>query len=168
MPGSGDGELTQPWGIEIDGSGDVYLADWGNDRVQKFTADGWFLMKLGGPGSGDGELDQPTGVAVDRNGLIYVADWGNDRLQVFGADGNFVTKFTGDGTISQWGKETLDSNPVLWEERKRAFALEREKLFWGPIAVDVDSEARVSVVESARHRIQVYCKLNLLYFGGSL
>ena len=41
-----------PWGIEIDSKGDVYLADWRNDRIQKFTADGQFLMKFGNYGKG--------------------------------------------------------------------------------------------------------------------
>ena len=40
-----------PWGIDIDTEGDVYVTDWRNDRVQKFTADGRFLMQFGTSGS---------------------------------------------------------------------------------------------------------------------
>ncbi len=166
--GSGDGEFNLPWGIDIDGNGDVYVADWRNDRIQKFTADGQFLMKLGTSGSGDGELNRPTGVAVDRAGLVYVADWGNDRLQVFGDDGEFIAKMTGDGTISKWGKEKLDANGEMWNEREIAQGLEREKDLWGPIAVEVDDQDRIFVVESARSRIQVYQKQAAWFFGGRL
>ena len=75
-----------PWGIAIDKQENIYIADWRNDRIQKFDSDGNFLMKFGTTGSGEGQLNRPTGVAVDKEGIIYVADWMNDRLQVFDAD----------------------------------------------------------------------------------
>ena len=125
-------------------------------------------MSLGHSGNGDGQLDRPTGVAVDKQGYIYVADWGNDRLQVFSPEGDFVAKLTGDGTISKWGKDKLDANVEMWHEREIAQGIEREKLFWGPIAVSVDAEDRVFVVESARNRIQVYQKQEPVFFGGRL
>ena len=166
--GTGDGEFHMPWGIEIDKNGDVYVADWRNDRIQKFTPDGQFLMKLGTSGAGDGELNRPAGVAVDKDGIIYVVDRGNDRLEVFGADGSFISKMTGDATLSKWGKEKLDLNPQMSKAREVAYGLEREKLFWGPIGVDVDDEGRVFVVESHRNRIQVYQKQLLRFAGGLL
>lgn len=42
----------------------------------------------------------------------------------------------------------------MWDERKRAYGLEREKHFWGPTGVTVDDENRVFVCESARNRIR--------------
>jgi hypothetical protein len=166
--GTGDGQFNLPWGIDIDRQGNVYVADWRNDRIQKFAPDGTFLMKLGTSGSGDGELNRPTGVAVDNDGIIHVADWGNDRVQIFSADGRFITKLTGDGTISKWGKDKLDANPEMWQERDIAQSLEREKLFWGPVAVEVDDQGRVFVVESARSRIQIYRKQAPAFQGGRL
>ena len=159
--GQGDGEFNQPYGIDIDSHGDVYVADWRNDRIQKFSPEGQFLMKFGNSGTGDGEFKRPTGVAVDQEGIIYVADYGNDRLQVFDFDGQFVTKMTGDATISKWAKQKLDANAEMWKEREEAHGLEQEKRFWGPIAVDVDGQGRVFVLELPRHRIQVYRKLDL-------
>ena len=166
--GSGDGEFNMPWGINNDKKGDIYVADWRNDRIQKFTPDGQFLMKFGAPGNGDGEFNRPTGIAVDEEGLIYVTDWGNDRLQVFGSDGSFVTKKTGDATISAWGKGKVDANPEMWREREIAQGLEREKDFWGPIAVEVDGQGRILVVDSARARIQVYRKQRPYFVGSRL
>ena len=110
----------------------------------------------------------PTDVAVDKDGIIYVVDWRNDRLQVFGEDGGFITKITGDGTISKWGKEKIDANPEMWEEREISQGLEREKLLRSPMGVDVDDEDRVFVVECARHRIQVYRKQRPIFLGGRL
>ena len=113
-----------PWGITLDKSGNIYVADWRNDRIQKFDHDGHFLMQIGSSGSGPGQLNRPTGVAVDKDGIIYVADWLNDRLQVFDVDGAFLDLKTGDGGISKWGKDKLDANPEMWEERRRAQGLE--------------------------------------------
>ena len=166
--GNGDGEFNMPWGIDIDSKGDVYVADWRNDRIQKLTPDGRFLMKFGTPGTGDGEFNRPTGVAVDKDGIIYVTDWMNDRLQVFSDDGRFITKRTGDATVSNWGKAKLDVNPEMWRERERAPDLERERLFWGPIGVDVDDKGRIFVVDSARSRIQVYRKQSTTFLAPRL
>ena len=163
--GSRNGEFNLPWGIDIDRNGDVYVADWRNDRIQKFTPDGQFLMKFGTSGTGDGELNRPTGVAVDKEGFIYVTDWGNDRLQVFDREGQFITKLAGEATISKWGKVKLDANSDMWKEREVSQGLEREKLFWGPIAVAVDDQDRIFVVESARNRIQVYRKIAPYFLG---
>ncbi len=122
-------------------------------------------MTFGSSGSGDGQLNRPTGVAVDSDGIIYVADWGNDRLQVFDADGRFITGMTGYATISRWGKQKLDANPDIYKARETAHGLEREKLFWAPVAVEVDGQGRIFVVEAARGRIQVYHKIAPYFLG---
>ena len=163
--GNGDGEFNMPWGIEIDSKGDVYVADWRNDRIQKFSPEGQFLMKFGTSGAGDGEFNRPNSVAVDKEGIIYVTDWGNDRLEVFGPDGGFITKITGDGNVSKWAKDKLDANPEMWHEREIAQRIDAEKVFWGPISVDVDDENRIFVLESSRCRIQVYRKIAPFFTG---
>ena len=166
--GSGDGEFNTPWGIDIDTNSDVYVADWRNDRIQKFSSDGRFLAKFGTSGPGDGEFNRPTGVAVDKDGIIYVADRGNNRLQVLGADGSFITKMRGDGTLSKWGTAKVAANAEMWKERENAHEMEREKLYLSPIAVEVDDEGRILVVESARHRIQVYRKQAPIFMSDHL
>ena len=164
--GSGDGQFNLPWGIDVDSDDYIYVADWRNDRIQKFTKDGAFLMAFGSSGSEPGEFNRPTGVAVDRTGMIYVADWGNERMQMFDPAGKFVTLTTGDGTISKWGKDKLDANGEMWKEREIAQGIEREKDFWGPVAVAVDDQDRVFVVESCRNRIQVYRRQEPMFKGG--
>jgi len=167
--GNGDGDFSYPWGIEIDRNGNVFVADWRNDRIQKFDRDGRFLMKFGSSGQGDGEFNRPTGVAVDQDGIIYVTDFKNDRLQVFDADGRFITQLTGDATLSKWGRERVDYDPAMVRGRERAQGLkEREKVFHGPIAVEVDDEGRIFVVETSRQRLQVYRKQTANFAGGPL
>ncbi len=155
--GADEGYLRMPWGIAIDDDENVYVADWGNDRVQKFTSGGDFLMTVGSSGSDDGKLSHPSGVAVDRGGDIYVCDWGNDRIQVFDPKGKYQLKFTGDATLSKWGLESILGSPDFARERHRA-SLEPERRLWRPNSVRVDSEDRILIADTTRHRLQIYQK----------
>ena len=47
-PGDADGEFSRPAGVATDSDGNVYVADWGNERVQVLRPDGGFLAKLHG------------------------------------------------------------------------------------------------------------------------
>jgi len=94
--GTGNGQFKFPpvqgyattWcGIGIDASGNIYISDSGNNRIQKFTPKGQFIRKLGSSGSEDGQFNLPTGIAIDAEGYLYVADTGNNRIQKFNADG---------------------------------------------------------------------------------
>jgi len=69
--------------VATDGSGNVYVADEYNHRIQKFDANGAFLTAWGSQGSGDGQFQYPFGVATDGSGNVYVADEGNSRIQKF-------------------------------------------------------------------------------------
>jgi DNA-binding beta-propeller fold protein YncE len=98
--GSGDGQFgsgdlvvfTGPTDIAVDSHEDVYVADFGNSRVQKFTSDGKFLTKWGSRGSGDSQFFLPQGITVDSEGYVYVADSANDIIQKFNSSGLFITK----------------------------------------------------------------------------
>ena len=158
--GDGDGEFNLPWGLCLDADGNVYVADWKNNRVQKFDADGNFLLKFeAAPRSGVGDLHGPTGVAVDSEGDVYVTDWGNHRLQVYAPDGRFITSLVGDAQQpSPWTQTYIDANPDIIKARRRV-DLEPEWRFRRPVSVRVDENDRIFVLESSRHRIQVYDKV---------
>jgi len=159
--GSGQGQLNMPWGLGLDMDGNVYVADWRNDRIQKFSADGQWLASFGQPGSGVGQFKRPSGVCVDRDGEIYVADRENDRVQVLAPNGRFIASFTGDHQLSKWGKEKLLSNPDMIRQRALAIAQDKgtfEKSFSHPVAVKVDTQYRIAVLDHTRGRIQVYSK----------
>jgi sugar lactone lactonase YvrE len=83
-----------PNGVATDGSGNVYIADTGNHRIQKFDANGVFLTGWGGFGSGNGQFILPPGVATDGSGNVYVADYYNQRIQKFDAGGTFLTSWS--------------------------------------------------------------------------
>ncbi|RUA32520.1 MAG: 6-bladed beta-propeller, partial [Chloroflexi bacterium] len=74
---------SQPQGLAIDSDGNVYVSEYGNDRIQVFGRQGRFLRKWGREGNGDGEFSQPQGLAIDSDGDVYVSDQGNHRILVF-------------------------------------------------------------------------------------
>jgi tripartite motif-containing protein 71 len=83
-----DAQLRRPEGIVLDRDGNLWVADYGRDRVVKLGADGRLLMSWGNRGSGPGEFIGPKGVALDpTSGHVYVADTGNGRIQRFAPDG---------------------------------------------------------------------------------
>lgn len=101
--GTGDGQFAfhngpVAAGVAVDSLGNVYVADWGNHRIQKFDPDGGFLQKWGSGGSGDGQLSAPIGIAIGREGDVFVAESGNHRVQRFSAAGAYETKWGSNGT----------------------------------------------------------------------
>lgn len=77
------GQLRSPWGIAVDGNGDVYLTDTGNHRVQKFDREGSFITQWGGFGNGPGQMNFPYGIGIDARGSVFVVDSCNTRVQQF-------------------------------------------------------------------------------------
>lgn len=68
--------------MKIDPSDDIWVADTGNHRIQRFGRDGIVRALYGKQGSGPDEFRSPTGLAVTTDKL-FVADNGNGRIQVF-------------------------------------------------------------------------------------
>src|SRR5207237_767633 len=76
LPGAA--ALESPYGVAVDGLGNLYVVDEGNDVVQKLSAEGKPLARWGSRGTGPGQFAGPHGVAVDGLGNMYVADFGNN------------------------------------------------------------------------------------------
>ncbi len=75
------GELLNPQGLAIDPAGNVYVADTGNNRIQKFAPDGTPIAQMGGLGSGNQQFDAPLGICASNGLFEWVADYNNQRLQ---------------------------------------------------------------------------------------
>lgn len=118
---SGDGgaataaTLGYPWGIAVDGSGNLIVADQLNNRIRKVNTTTGIITSIAGDGyvgfTGDGgpataaRLNYPLGVAVSTTGNIYIADYSNNRVRKINASGTMSTiagvglpyGYTGDG-----------------------------------------------------------------------
>ena len=172
--GDVEGQFNTPWGLAVDGDGCVYVSDWGNDRIQKFTPGGDFIEQFPQPGATQPESDRishPAGLCVGGHGNIYVADWGNERVRVLSSDGALLATLRGESQTPTWANEYFLANPEEGalrlesdlsplvnppERHDREESANVEKLFWGPTAVKIDANGNVLVVDSCRHRIQVY------------
>ena len=84
--GSGNGRFSTPYGVTVDGLGNVYVADTTNQRIQKYDSSGTYMSTLevtGVSGSDNSHFIAPVGVAVDGSGNVYVADYGTYRIQKY-------------------------------------------------------------------------------------
>ena len=68
-------------GITLDGQGNVFVADFYNNRVQKFAPDGTFLTTFGEQGQGPGQFEKAIAVAVAGDGTVFVVDFANNRIE---------------------------------------------------------------------------------------
>ena len=99
--GSGNGKSNQPYGIAADPiSGNLYVSEVANNRVQIFSLTGGFIAAFGSPGSGAGQLSIPEGVAVAPSGGVYLADSANRRVAEWGPAGPALPRIDLCGTIT--------------------------------------------------------------------
>jgi hypothetical protein len=89
LPGSGLGQMTSPNSVAVS-SGEVYITDVSEARVNRFTTAGVPIGSFGSFGSGAGQLNGPRGVAISPNGNVLVVDRANNRVSEFTESGAFV------------------------------------------------------------------------------
>jgi|GEM_PF-1854001 len=128
--GSGNGQLSSPRGTVIDASGNIYVADAGNNRVEIFNSSGVYVSQFGSAGSGNGQFNTPSGIAIDATGNIYVTDSNNNRVQKFNSAGVYQ---------SQWGIAGTGNGQ-----------------FNTPIGIVIDGSGKFYVSDSGNNRIQVF------------
>ena len=129
-PGSGAGQFNNPSGIAINLSGNIYVSDFGNDRVQKFDSGGTFITAWGSTGSAAGQFSQPEGICCDNSGNVYVAEYSNHRVQKFDSNGTYLTSWGNYGTLP--GQ------------------------FYRPVGVTADNSGNVYVADSGNNRVQKF------------
>ena len=89
---NGAARFNEPVGITIDGTGNLYVADYGNDSIREITPSGtnWVVSTIAGTDGIEGPADgtnggaqfySPSGITVDTNGILYVADYQNSTIR---------------------------------------------------------------------------------------
>lgn len=152
--GLGDGapavaaQLSRPVGVAVDGRGNIYIADYGNNRIRKVTY-GIISTAAGGGsrGFGDGspatqaQLDGPTGVAVDAAGDLLIADYGDNCIRRVDGLSAIITTFAGRGKgggIDGLGDGGPATNAILS----------------GPTGVAVDGAGSLFILDGGHGRIR--------------
>ena len=88
--GTGQGELQDPRALAFGSNNNLYVADYGNARVQQFGADGSFIRAWGASGDADTRFEFLKGLTVDQEGNIYVLD--GRHIEKFAADGQYLQR----------------------------------------------------------------------------
>jgi DNA-binding beta-propeller fold protein YncE len=148
--GSGNGQFSYPEAVAVDASGNVWVNDDGNGRIEKFSSSGTFLAAYGSAGSGGGQFSEAFGIAVNQStGNVYVADTGNNRIQELGPSGEFIEAI---GWGVSDGKAELE---VCKASCKAGIAGSGSGQLHGPNSVAI-SEGNLYVLDSGNDRVQEF------------
>ena len=176
--GSRQGQFAVPWGVAVDGEGNILVADTGNHRIQKFTSSGQFLCAVGTQGKGPLQFNDPRYIAFNAtNNKIYVTDTVNFRIQVLNFDLTFSDTFgrkgSGSGQFNIMCCISCDSIGNVYvvdgdNHRIQVFTADGKFLrmlgkygsgrgeLKGPWGIAIDSSDVVYVSESGNNRVSVF------------
>lgn len=135
--------FNEPFGVAVDDTGNVYVADASNNAIRKITSAGVVTTLAGGgaAGSTDGtgsaaRLDEPRGICIDSSGILYVADYDNHTIRRVTPDG-VVTTIAGRADVAG-----------------NADGVGTAATFRGPMGIAVDSTGVVYVADSGNRAIR--------------
>ncbi len=148
---SGDGgaatnaNMTQPWGVWADATGNVYISDFGNNRIRVVDPSGNINTIAGnslagtgadgGPATAPYTLRSPYPVCADAAGNVYIGDYANNRVRIVNTSGTINTFAGGGGTLGDGGPAT---NAQLT----------------GPQQLTVDAAGNIYIADNGHSRIR--------------
>jgi sugar lactone lactonase YvrE len=129
--GSNVGQLSEPLGLAFTSSGNLWVTERGNNRVQEFTTKGESLARFGSEGTGNGQFSEPWGIAIAATGSIWVSDARFYRVEEFSASGQYIRQQHG----ASWGGAGNGE-------------------FWHPTGISISGDGNVWVVDCRNNRLQ--------------
>ncbi|MDP9235998.1 MAG: TIGR03663 family protein [Chloroflexota bacterium] len=133
--GSAPGQLNGPSDVAFDSSGNIYVADTNNNRIEKYSATGDYIAAAGGFSSADLLLNQPWSMTVAGDGTVFIADTWNHKIVKLGNDLKKVKEWGVGGQVEGGG------DPL--------------KLF-GPREITLTAEGHLLVADTGNKRIIEY------------
>ena len=141
-------QMIDVGGLNVDGKGDIYFADYGNHRIRKVTASTGIITTIAGTGtaaySGDNglaisaRLNSPFGVAVDAWSNVYIADTYNSRIRKITVSSGIITTIVGTGSNAYSGDNGAATSAELFY----------------PHGVAIDKIGNVYIVDTINQRIR--------------
>jgi DNA-binding beta-propeller fold protein YncE len=177
--GSANGQFMFPHSLAVDNSGNIYVGDTGNKRIQKFSPSGTFLTSWGSAGSNKSQFQGLHDVTLDPEGkYVYTVELKNHRVQKFYPNGTFISKWGFNGT---GGRDSLraphqiavDSNGLVYLTDRDSNQLLKfysngtfvESIgskgtgpgqFYGPHGIAIDSHNNIYITDMHNSRVQIF------------
>jgi DNA-binding beta-propeller fold protein YncE len=130
--GTRDGEFNLPLQAAVSSTGQLYVVDGGNFRIQVFDANGNFLHSFGSVGRLPGQFARPKGIAIDPQDNIYVVDAAFGNIQIFTPQGQLLMVIGERGHAGAPGKYML------------------------PAGIDVSSDGRIHIVDQFFRKVDIF------------
>ena len=128
--GLGNGQFNNPTGIICDGDNNIYVVDSGNDRIQKFTSDGGFIMTWGSNGSNLDEFNFPLDIYISSVDTLYITDYYNHRFLEYTKTGTPLNEY------GSYGTGNSDFNY--------------------PTGIAIDGDDKIYIADSQNNRVQKF------------
>jgi sugar lactone lactonase YvrE len=159
-----DAMFYEPTGLSIDRSGNLYIADRGNNQIRRITPDQYVTLVAGSPsglsgfrsGIGSNALfNSPNDISVDKSGNIYVADTDNHAIRLIKNGTSQVMTVAGNGTAGDgYNGWNIDGS--------------MQAILNSPYSIAAKPNGEVYIMDSGNHKIKLLDKNNrVLRFSGS-
>jgi sugar lactone lactonase YvrE len=187
---SGDYDLLHQWGsygptepnnfahpqfVAVGEDGSIYVSDFGNKRIQKFSSNGEYVTHWGNSGKQIGDFYNPSGIAVTGD-FVFVADRDLNRIQKFSLEGEFIQAWGKKGVAEgqfMYPNGITASNGLLYvvdtgNQRIQIFSYNGEFIssfgssglssgqFLNVVGIDADDEGNVYVTDKGNHKIEKF------------
>ena len=174
--GSGNGQFNNPAGMAVNTSGDLWIADSANNRVEKFDTKGEYQSQFGSTGTGNGQFKTPVDIAITAGGDLWVTDAINARVEKFNAKGEYLSQFGSyggaNGQFYEPSGVAIAPNGHIWVTDFRSYRVQEFTAsgefiqsvgpgygggpgeFFAPSGIAIDPEGHVYVADNRNNRVQ--------------
>ncbi len=152
-------QLNLPAGIAVDSTGNLFIADYANQRIREVVASSGTIVTVAGNGTagftGDSgaataaQISAPTAIAVDSSGNLYICDSGNNRIRKV-SSGN-ITTIAGSGTAGNTGDNAAATSAQLAN----------------PNGIAVDASGNVYISDTVNNRVRKIAGSNIYGSAGN-